>query len=75
MPEVFGFGFIVVGLVFGFFLSNSPKCLSTSGAKQMSESQPISFLQLRVNIFILDLIKEKVANGQSEVLRGNAHSF
>lgn len=39
------------------------------------ESQPISFLQLRVNIFILDLIKEKVAHGQSEVLRGNAHSF
>lgn len=43
MPEVLGFGFIVVGLVFVFFLSNSPKCLPASGAKQMSESQPISF--------------------------------
>jgi len=36
----------------------------------MSESQPISFLQLRVNIFILGLIKEKVANEQSKVLEG-----
>lgn len=34
----------------------------------MSESQPISFLQLTINIFVLGLMKEKVANGQSEVL-------
>lgn len=78
MPEVLGFGFIVVGLGFGFvflFPFSSQKHLSASGAKQMSESQPIPFLQLRVNIFSLDLTKEKVANGQSEVLRGNAHFF
>lgn len=60
MPEVLKFGFIVVDLFFGFFPSNSQKCLCASGAKQMSEAQPISFLQLRVNIFILDLIKEGV---------------
>lgn len=71
MPEVLGFGFYrcvcFFFICFALFL-NSPKYLSASGEKQMSESQPISFLQLTINIFVLGLMKEKVANGQSEVL-------